>query len=44
MVFYTYQSDIGDGLEDPGVHKDPAELREQALRMAINVIYYALTS
>jgi hypothetical protein len=44
MVYYTYQSDIGDGLEDANVHNDPPELREQALRMAINVIAYALTS
>jgi hypothetical protein len=44
MVFYTYQSDIGDGIEDPEVHKDPPELREQAMRMAINVLFYALTS
>jgi hypothetical protein len=44
MLFYTYQADIGDGLEDPDVHNDPRELREQAMRMAINVLYYALTS
>lgn len=44
MVFYTYQADIGDGLEDPDVHSDPPQLREQAQRMAINVIFYALTS
>jgi len=44
MVFYTFQSDVGDGLEDPEVHNDPPEVREEALRMAINVIFYALTS
>jgi len=43
VVFYTYSSDIGDGLEDPEVHKDPPEVREQALRMAINIAIYALT-
>ncbi|MBD3237363.1 MAG: DUF4159 domain-containing protein [Candidatus Eisenbacteria bacterium] len=43
MVFYTYESDIGDGLEDPDVHDDPPEKREAALRMAINVVVYALT-
>jgi hypothetical protein len=42
-VFYTYESDIGDGLEDAEVHKDPPEKREQALRMAINILMYALT-
>ena len=43
ILFYTYESDVGDGLEDPDVHGDPPEKREQALRMAINVLYYALT-
>lgn len=43
VLFYTYESDIGDGLEDPDVHGDPAEVRELAARMAVNVLYYALT-
>ncbi|MBU8921973.1 MAG: DUF4159 domain-containing protein [Bacteroidales bacterium] len=43
MLFYTYESDIGDGLEDPDVHGDPPGKREQAIRMAVNVLYYALT-
>jgi len=43
ILFYTYESDIGDGLEDPSVHDDPPELREQAVRMAVNILYYALT-
>lgn len=43
VVFYTYESDIGDGLEDPQVHNDPPEKREAAMRMAINVVFYALT-
>lgn len=43
MIFYTCESDIGDGLEDPDVHGDPREKREQAIRMAVNVLYYALT-
>jgi hypothetical protein len=43
VLFYTYESDIGDGLEDPDVHGDPAEVRELAVRMAVNVLYYALT-
>ena len=42
-VFYTYEADIGDGLEDPQVHGDPPEKREAALKMAINVLYYSLT-
>lgn len=43
MVFYTYESDIGDGLEDADVHGDPPQKKEQAVRMAVNVLYYALT-
>lgn len=42
VVFYTYESDIGDGLEDPDVHEDPPEKREEALQMAINVVTYAI--
>jgi hypothetical protein len=44
VVFYTYEADIGDGIEDPDVHRDPPGVREAAMRMAINVIVYALTS
>jgi len=43
MIFYTYESDIGDGLEDVDVHGDPPGKREQAIRMAVNVLFYALT-
>jgi hypothetical protein len=43
VVFYTYESDIGDGIEDEGIHDDPPEKREQAMRMALNVVVYALT-
>jgi len=41
-MFYSYQSDLGDGWEDAAVHGDPAELREQAVRMGINLFLYAL--
>jgi len=43
VVFYTYEADIGDGLEDADVHGDPPEKREEAMRMAVNVVVYALT-
>ena len=43
VLFYTYESDVGDGLEDPDVHGDPPQKREQAIRMAVNVFFYALT-
>jgi hypothetical protein len=43
VLFYSYNTDIGDGLEDASVHGDPAEKREAALQMAINVVMYALS-
>jgi hypothetical protein len=43
LVFYTYETDIGDGLEDADIHNDPPEKREAALKMAINIVTYALT-
>ncbi len=42
VVYYTYQSDLGDGWEDPDVHGDPEEVRLQALKMGVNIIVYAL--
>ena len=42
VVFYSYNTDIGDGMEDYVVHKDPPEKHEQALRMGINVITWFL--
>ena len=43
VVLYTYESDIGDGLEDPDVHGDPPDKREAAVRMALNIVWYAMT-
>ena len=43
IVLYTYESDLGDGWEDGSVHQDPWPIRESALKMGVNIIYYALT-
>jgi hypothetical protein len=43
VVFYTYESDIGDGLEDAEVHDDPPDKREAAVKMATNIVVYAMT-
>ena len=43
ILFYTYNTDINDGWEAPEVHNDPPELLEQALRMGVNIVVYALT-
>lgn len=42
-VFYSYDCDLGDGLEDEEVHHDPPDKREAALRMGLNLVQYALT-
>lgn len=42
-IIYTYESDIGDGLEDEGVHRnDTPEIREKAMQMAMNILVYAM--
>ncbi|MBI4521888.1 MAG: DUF4159 domain-containing protein [Gemmatimonadetes bacterium] len=43
IVFYSYESDLGDGWEDPDVHEDPPEIREQAIRMGVNLYLFALS-
>lgn len=42
MVFYSFESDLGDGWEDAEVHDDPEEVREQALRMGVNLFVHVL--
>lgn len=42
VVYYSYQSDLGDGWEDPEVHHDPPEKHEAALRMGVNLFVYAV--
>ena len=43
VVFYSYESDLGDGWEDPDVHDNPPAVRERALRMGLNLFVYALS-
>lgn len=42
LVFYSYESDLGDGWEDQDVHDDLPRVREEALRMGVNLFVYAL--
>jgi len=42
VVFYSYETDLGDGWEDPEVHHDPEEKRLQALKMGANILLYSL--
>ncbi len=43
VLFYSLNTDLGDGWEDPQVHKDPEEVRIRALKMGVNIFIYALT-
>lgn len=41
-VFYSYESDLGNGWEDADRYDDPPELREKAFRMGVNLFLHAL--
>ena len=41
VLIYTYESDLGDGWENPEVHNDPESVRLKALRMGANIVKYA---
>lgn len=43
VLYYTYESNPSDGWNDPQVHGDPPEKREEALRFGTNIIVWALT-
>lgn len=40
VLLYTYESDLGDGWEDPDVHNDSEEVRQLALQMGANILKY----
>lgn len=40
ILLYTHECDLGDGWEDAEVHNDPREVRENALRMGANLLFY----
>ena len=42
-ILYLLESDIGDGMEDAGIHKvDTPEIRELAMKMGLNILVYAM--
>lgn len=43
VCFYDFESDLGDGWEDPDVHKDSPEKRLKALQMGANLVQYVFT-
>ena len=44
IVLYTYECDLGDGWEDPGVHGDSEQTRTKALQMGANILQYVFTA
>ncbi len=43
LCFYTYECDLGDGWENPQVHKDSEATHLKALQMGANIIEYVFT-
>ena len=44
MILFTYESDLGNGWEDPSVHNDPQKVRLQALKMGANILKYVFVN
>ena len=40
ICFYDYECDLGDGWEDPDVHNDSEEKRQEALKMGANIVQF----
>lgn len=43
VVFYSYETDLGNGWEDAERYNDSPEAREAALRMGVNLFVYAIS-
>ena len=44
VCYYSYESDLGNGWEDPNIHNDPEEVRLKALRMGANILTYSFVN
>lgn len=42
VAFYSLNTDLSDGCENTEIHNDPPSKRQQSLKMATNIILYAL--
>ena len=42
ILFYTYETDLGDGWEDASVHNNSEFKRNEALKMGVNIFTYSL--
>jgi len=43
VVFYSFESDLGDGWENSEIHNDSADIREAAIQMGVNLYLYVLS-
>lgn len=43
VVFYSYETDLGNGWEDARIYNDPEAKRQLALKMGANLIAYSFT-
>jgi hypothetical protein len=43
VCFYNVESDLGDGWEDPEVHRDSPENRLKALQMGANIVQFSFS-
>lgn len=43
MLLFTFESDLGNGWEDPEIHNDPEEVRLKALKMGANILKHVFT-
>ena len=43
ILFYTFETDLGDGWEDISVHNVSHQMHQNALKMGTNIIIYYLT-
>ena len=41
LCLYTFETDLGDGWEDPSVHNDSPQKRLEALQMGCNILMFA---
>jgi len=44
ISFYSFESDLGNGWEDPIIYNDPEAIRQEALKMGANILTYCFTT
>ncbi|MCZ8022861.1 MAG: DUF4159 domain-containing protein [Cyclobacteriaceae bacterium] len=44
VIYYSYESDLGNGWEDQRIHNDPEAKRLEAFKMGANLIAYCMTN